>query len=114
VSKGQRACVDCGRPTGSMANRCPAHKRAYDLRRRTTDAERQQRRDARLAWVATQGLTCPGWQREAHKVDRFEDLVADHVIPISKGGRRGELQALCRSCNARKYNKTPSEAPTFA
>lgn len=35
------------------------------------------------------------------------ELVADHVLPKSKGGATtlDNIQPLCRSCNARKHNK---------
>ena len=36
----------------------------------------------------------------------------DHVLPVSRGGKHEwtNLVACCRNCNARKANRTPSEA----
>lgn len=40
-----------------------------------------------------------------------ENITLDHIIPISRGGRHsvGNLQALCRACNASKRNKLQIE-----
>jgi 5-methylcytosine-specific restriction endonuclease McrA len=37
----------------------------------------------------------------------YEDLVTDHIVPMSKGGAqydRQNLETLCRSCNTAKDN----------
>jgi len=40
-------------------------------------------------------------------------LEADHVIPLTEGGSNdiGNIQPLCRSCNAQKHNKTIDYRP---
>lgn len=105
-----RACCDCGRPTGTMSrNRCAEHWAAH----RVTTTERAEHRALRERWVAEHGLVCPGFERDAHAVESIADLTADHVVPRARGGRRGKLQVLCRSCNERKAGRadaTPKQA----
>ncbi|QIJ62560.1 HNH endonuclease [Streptomyces sp. JB150] len=63
-----------------------------------TRRERIRRADAVRAWVAENGLVCPGWQRDPHPAG---DLTADHIVPPGAGGSEaGELRVLCRSCNS--------------
>lgn len=40
-----------------------------------------------------------------------EDIQADHIIPVTRGGRHsiGNLQPLCGSCNKSKMNRLPVE-----
>jgi 5-methylcytosine-specific restriction endonuclease McrA len=42
-----------------------------------------------------------------HRREPDVELVADHVLPKSRGGANTaeNTQPLCRSCNAKKYNK---------
>lgn len=51
-----------------------------------------------------QGNKCADCQR----VFPYEDLVADHITPWSKGGKtvEGNCQLLCVECNSRKSNKS--------
>jgi len=62
----------------------------------------------------------PGWtkrgvlKRDAHLCAYCGDRAAtvDHILPISRGGRNTwtNTVAACHTCNARKANRTPSEA----
>lgn len=92
----RRPCLDCGQLTTST--RCPTHDRNHKAKRNshTTAA-----RTLVTQWLTTYGPTCPGWQRDPHP---SHDLTADHSTPISKGGLPD--QVLCRSCNARKSDRT--------
>lgn len=81
-----------------MVNRCPEHQRGHE----TTPAERRTFRDLRERWVASNGLVCPGWRRDAHAVSSLADLTVDHVVARVHGGKFGPLAVLCRSCNSSK------------
>lgn len=61
-----------------------------------------QRRRVMPSLLAERGRACEG-------CGAVDDLTADHVVPISRGGRndRSNLQVLCRSCNSRKGTRTP-------
>jgi 5-methylcytosine-specific restriction endonuclease McrA len=101
---GLRVCIRCGTPA-DPARRCP--RCGYHPRPRGQDdrswSERQRRRATVDAWVAAHGLVCPGYAVPRHAVSMRSDLTADHVTPISLGGRiDGPLAVLCRRCNVRK------------
>ena len=112
-----RVCNACGRfyvPAGRSRGRCPECTREYwreaSARRRATRGTTSQRgygtehqRLARVAIAAHPYCTMCGSTR---------DLVADHVIPLSRGGTStpDNLQVLCRTCNTRKHNQFFSSA----
>lgn len=54
-------------------------------------------------------------ERDGHQCrycDSTEDLTADHIIPVSRGGPTTieNLATACRPCNSRKGARTPEEA----
>ena len=57
-----------------------------------------------LIWILS-GKTCQKCQR---KLNDFEEMEADHIVPYSKGGKTtiSNAQALCKSCNLEKSNKS--------
>jgi len=44
-----------------------------------------------------------------------ESLTIDHVLPVSRGGKSNfeNCVAACKDCNAKKENRTPSEAKMY-
>ena len=91
------ALLDCGRPT--RGSRCPFHERvahaAYDSR-----AYRRRRR-------AVLGLPCalrlPGCTVVA--------TTADHVVPVSRGGRDSPLRPACAQCNSARGDRDVRRHP---
>jgi hypothetical protein len=67
-----------------------------------TWAERKRRRAAVEAHVLWFGLWCSGWGVPAHRVDRFSQLSADHIVPVFFGGQAGPLEVRCLACNTRR------------
>jgi 5-methylcytosine-specific restriction endonuclease McrA len=51
------------------------------------------------------------WRRQPHCLMCGDGVGLDHVIPLSRGGSNttGNIQNLCRRCNARKGTKLPEE-----
>lgn len=89
-----RRCLGCGRltATGSRCRRCAAAIKAI----RNSEARRA------AAVVAAADVCACGCGRPPTADD---PLQGGHVIPISKGGAGGPMQAERRSCNARKGNR---------
>lgn len=76
-----------------------------------TAAERDRRRTYLDQWLATTGPWCAGWGTQPPHLVSPADLTADHITSVSMGGPEdGPIQAMCRSCNARKGIKARSTA----
>lgn len=47
-----------------------------------------------------------------HKPFSARELTLDHVLPVSRGGRKNwhNVVAACKTCNQRKANRTPEQA----
>ena len=78
------------------------HKRKARLRGNDATMTRAQWKSV-LAWFENKCAYCQLW---------FERLTQDHVIPISRGGAHAvdNIVPACRTCNARKYARTPEQA----
>lgn len=75
-----------------------------DRSRRTTAGWERLRQEVLEAWIAENGLVCPGFGRPPHPADQSE-LTVDHIRAVAAGGERlslDNLRILCRSCNSRK------------
>lgn len=99
-----KICPSCRVPVRGQCPRCEkggtAPRVASGQRSRPayTRRERTRRADTVRAWVAQNGMVCPGYERPPHSAD---DLTADHIVPPGAGGSEGgPLRVLCRSCNS--------------
>jgi 5-methylcytosine-specific restriction enzyme A len=106
-------CSVPGCPELTNHGRCPTHRAERERHQRATvptkatrtHAEQRRRAAAVRRHRARHGNRCPGWHVPPHEAT---DLTADHIIAIAAGGQpAGQLQVLCRSCNARKAD-TPT------
>lgn len=102
----------CFRGHGYYTGQCPACERGRDARRGTStqrgyDADYRRRRAAVIAaepWCHTEP-SCP----YADSGTSANPLTADHVLPVSKGGRHGPLVPLCKRCNSGKGARMTQE-----
>ena len=96
-----KACLDCGRPTSG--SRCPRHRREHERRRGTPD---QRGYDKQHRAMRRQAI-------DAHPycVDcgTSEDLCADHIVPLSRGGTNAlaNYAVRCRRCISRRGVGSP-------
>ena len=97
----------------------PEVKLRHNARRKTTRRRKRSRIQVENARAGPghPGLTVEEWDIIAasgacHYCGLVTDrLEMDHVIPLSRGGIHGpdNIVAACRSCNARKHDRTPEE-----
>lgn len=104
----KRVCAQPGCPAMQAERLCATHRAERDRYQRQTTptkvtrtwSEQQRRKRVVDEHRARYGNWCPGYLTAPHT---DEDLTADHVIPIDRGGDpHGALSVLCRSCNSRK------------
>lgn len=97
-----RPCLERGCPeitfTGS---RCSSHAAAYERARGSRTARGYDNDWLRLRRLA---ISAQPWCSKCGAVD---DLTADHIRPLNKGGLTigSNLQVLCRSCNSAKRDR---------
>ena len=101
MTKEERREVIAGRDKGHYLNRSlPNFGKNMEFRREVS-------RILRLETFRRDASTCQHCQRAFPA----EDLHADHVIPVARGGLTviGNLQSLCGACNLRKGKRLESE-----
>lgn len=104
-------CLDCGRlhRNPSRCGRCETLrnvKRGSSTKRGYGSQWKMLREGVLRAYIAMNGLVCPGYERESHEVDESA-LTVDHITPKAYGGTDdiSNLQVLCKSCNSSKKDK---------
>ena len=102
-----KPCAEPGCPELQYETRCAEHRREDNRYRRqfgskaSEPRDRGRRKAAVDAHRAQRGDWCPGYGREPHE---SSDLTADHIDEVAFGGDpHGDLQTLCRGCNARNH-----------
>lgn len=110
-----KPCLDCSRLHRNEGSRCGACQTRYNIARGSSTARGygsrwKTLRDGVLrAYVAANGLVCPGYNRESHEVEESA-LTVDHITPKAHGGSDdvSNLQVLCKSCNSGKRDRVKS------
>ena len=104
-------CTNQAGRKGYCVERCASRKQRARARTsptnsvRTTEV-RKHRASAILDHLEANGAHCPGWGVPPHEVAP-EDLTADDVVPIAKGGDPLQpMRILCRSCNSRRGSRS--------
>lgn len=86
----KRRCLDCQRFT-DFGSRCDGCRK---------DRKRIRNADRPIAAAVVAASPICEWCGDT------EDLTADHIIPLSRGGtNEGPRRVLCRSCNSGRRNR---------
>lgn len=95
-----RRCLDCRRLI-SKGSRCGPCLYGYE-RSKPGFLQRKQLRNSDRK-ISKALIAAQPW---CQRCNSTEDLTADHIIPISKGGTNdGPRRVLCRSCNSKIGNR---------
>jgi 5-methylcytosine-specific restriction endonuclease McrA len=98
-----RLCSGCFRafpPQELRRSRCPACIKVYERARSSAHQRGYTKQHQRLA---KQAIAAHPWCADCHST---EDLCADHIVPLSRGGTntQSNYQIRCRSCNTARRN----------
>ena len=96
------ACNGCGRsyPGPRRRGRCPACARAYERSKGSSSQRGYTQKHKRLA---ARVIAAHPWCVDCRST---EDLCADHIVPLSRGGTNtlDNYSVRCRSCNSARAN----------
>lgn len=109
-----RTCGTCGAIFSGPGSRCPEHARrtvpSPTKRAQGPEYFKERSRVFSAAGVYAGNATC-GWcgdpvkPRKRGEAMTPKTAVADHVVPVSRGGgHAGNLVVACHDCNSRRRN----------
>ena len=98
-----KLCTGCSRafrPEELRRSRCPACIKVYE---RARGSAHQRGYDHQHQRLAKQAIAAHPYCADCHST---EDLCADHIVPLSRGGTNtpSNYQVRCRSCNTARRN----------
>ena len=105
-----------GRPSKKDRESIPSAIRFPEKEYRELRKIQKQGSDKHYTWQQWQALLHEYGNRCVRCLRSIENLTADHVVPMSRGGSDGieNIQPLCKHCNPSKGTKTIDYRPGFA